>query len=92
MAKKSTVSCGRFLDIAHVADLKKRISTAFEKNPEVLSMTADQVERVDSAGLQLLLSTWVKCNKLNLEFKLTKPSDVLLNTGKLLGMHDPLFC
>ncbi len=92
MTKKSSVSCGKFLDIAHVADIKKRVAAAFDKNPEVLSLTADQIERVDSAGLQLMISTMNQCARKNIEFKLVKASEVFLNTRDLLGMKTVLPC
>ncbi len=86
MAKKSTVSCGKFLDIAHVSDLQKRISAAFKKKPEVLCLSADQIERVDTAGLQLLIATMNQCVQSKIEFKLLHASEVFQNTRELLGM------
>lgn len=88
MPKKSSVSCGKFLDIAHVGDIKNRISNAFEKAPEVLTLTADKVERADSAGLQLILVTLARCHKHQIEFKLVKPSSIVHTAINLLGMSN----
>ena len=90
MTKKVSLSCGKYLDIAHVADIKSRVNKAFEKSGEVFMISADKIERVDSAGIQLLLVTSRKCRKHKIDFKIVKYSAVFHSAIELLGLTEHL--
>lgn len=90
MSKKISVSCGKELDIAHVTHLKERFSEAFDKAPSTLNVKADSVERVDSAGLQLLLAAKKQCGILGCDFVLSKASESIVSMAKVLGINNKL--
>ena len=55
MSSKTTFSCGNSLDITHVTGLYNRLERSLHKS-NVIELKAEAVEKVDTAGLQLLMS------------------------------------
>ena len=90
MEKRITVSCGKYLDIAHASELKKRFLTAFQKKPTQIQVIADKVERVDSAGLQILVSVKLACSEKNILLKFHKATEILITTASLIGLQHRL--
>lgn len=89
MSEKTTVSLGSALDIMHASGLKDRLKASLAKKPNIV-LISDKVERVDTAGLQLLYAfkQEVESKKKNLSWQ--KPSDALLHASESLGMTDAL--
>ncbi len=90
MGKKTTVSCGKQLDIAHVENLKERFQAALNKSPAFIQVKAEQVERTDSAGLQLLVATQLYCQNAGIAFGIHKATSNFLDSAKLLGLSEVL--
>ncbi len=59
---------------------------AIEKKPEILEAHADNIERADSAGVQLLAAVKNQCEQQNIIWKLPKASEVFTDTVNKLGL------
>ena len=89
MAKKTSVSLGTALDIVHAEALKKRLTTALEKQLPVV-LISDKVEKADTSGLQLICAFANKLEQNGLPLSWQKPSDALRQTSEILGLSDSL--
>lgn len=89
MTEKTTVSLGTALDIMHAAGLKDRLVASLEKKPNIV-LISDKVERVDTAGLQLLYAFKQEVETKQKQLSWQKPSDALLHASESLGMTDAL--
>lgn len=89
MSKKTTVSLGAALDIAHASGLKARLVSALGKNMSV-TLVSDKVERADTAGLQLIYAFIKKVEQQGNKVQWQKPSDALINASEILGLHNEL--
>lgn len=75
-------------DISSVAELHNEMKKLF-KNEKVI-FDGQQVERIDAASLQLLLSFIHEAKINDVDVSWRSPSDALSNSAKLLGMEDAL--
>ncbi|MDH5433574.1 MAG: STAS domain-containing protein [Gammaproteobacteria bacterium] len=89
MSKKTTVSLGNALDIASVSELKKRFENALTKDLPV-TLSANKVEKADTAGLQLAYAFVKKVEANGHDINWQSPSDVLVQTSEILGMQEHL--
>ena len=89
MAGKSSFSLGKNVDITAVAGVHERMLKALEKATTV-ELKADAVERIDSAGLQLILSFKQELQQSGGTLTWKRPSDKLRDVADLLGMADDL--
>jgi anti-anti-sigma regulatory factor len=85
MATKTSLSLGKSLDITQAEKLQKRLLAAMEKRCDI-EITADSVERADTAGLQLLLALHkgVTLQGHNIIWK--HPSSALCTSANRLGI------
>ncbi|MFW6410171.1 MAG: STAS domain-containing protein [Halanaerobiales bacterium] len=78
------------LDIYHVEDLQAELSVYFDKCREEekaeVVLGAQQVEDVDAAGLQLLLSLQKTCSEAGMELVVEDKSAVLAKLFLLSGV------
>jgi len=84
MANKTQFSCGAALDIMHLENLKPRIEKAVEKKLPIVFI-ADKVERMDTSGLQLLLSAVKTIEQQGMTVSWQNPSDALVKACQLFG-------
>lgn len=89
MASKSSLSLGKTLDISAVSGLQERMLKALEKADE-LELKANNVERVDTAGLQLVLCLRRELMQRGGDVAWKKPSDKIVETARLLGLDSVL--
>ncbi|MET1255047.1 STAS domain-containing protein [Aliikangiella maris] len=89
MNKKATVSLGNALDIAHAANLKGRLETALHKQLPVV-LVASNIERADTAGLQLVYAFIEAVQHQGGSVTWQKPTDVLIQASEILGMSKAL--
>jgi ABC-type transporter Mla MlaB component len=89
MATKTSFSCGEALDIAHVASLQTRLEKSLQKS-SILELKAEAVEKVDTAGLQLIISIKKEVQTSGGNIIWRKPSEKLLTSAKSLGLSDHL--
>lgn len=90
MSDKTTLTLPVQLDIAHVETLKDKMDKAFMKEVSIFELNANKIERVDSAGIQLLLSFKVTIKEAGKEFKLVKPTEEFIRAVDLLGATELL--
>ena len=90
MSDKTTLTLPDKLDIAQADSVKERMDKALAKDVSKIEIKADKVERVDSAGIQLLLSFKAAAIKSDKEIILLKPSEELLAAAELLGSTELL--
>ncbi|UTA47656.1 STAS domain-containing protein [Simiduia sp. 21SJ11W-1] len=89
MASKTSFSLGKHLDISAVNNLQERMLKALEKSGDV-NLKAGSVERVDSAGLQLVLCFRRELQRSGSDIFWQKPSEKVLTTAALLGIQSKL--
>ena len=89
MATKTSFSCGEALDIVNANSLFTRLTKALEKSSTV-EIKADKVSKCDTAGLQLFVALKREVSKTGGRLIWKKPSDVLLNSAKNLGLDQTL--
>ena len=88
-AKKKTVNCGDTLTIAQAADLHQQLRQAMEASSTV-EVVADKIEKVDTAGLQLIIAALREIEKAGGHMVWKQPSPVLLDAANTLGMTSSL--
>lgn len=87
--KKTTVECGEALTIANVADLHGKFTKALEESSTV-ELDAKAVEKVDTAGLQLLVALNTELEKCDGKLLWSSPSDTLVQSVATLGLGSVL--
>ncbi|NVJ49499.1 MAG: STAS domain-containing protein [Gammaproteobacteria bacterium] len=90
MTVKASFACGSELNIQSADKLKARLLKTLEKDVEQFVLNASKVERVDSAGLQLLAAFIREVVARGAVVQWQKPNDTFLNATKLLGMNSAL--
>ena len=85
MASKTTFSCGKALDITQAAALHGRLLKALNKSSHI-ELKADQVEKADTAGLQLLAALHREASSTGGAIVWKQPSDTVCETAELLGL------
>lgn len=90
MSDKTTITLPAQLDLAHVESLNERLDQALVKEVSIFELNANKIERVDSAGIQLLLSFIVVVKESGKEFMLVKQSDEFIRSVELLGATELL--
>lgn len=88
--EKTTVSLGTALDIAHVAGLKDRLAAALEKDKPLICINVEKLERVDTAGLQLVYAFSKTVETQGKTISWIKPSDKFLTACENSGMNEYL--
>ena len=89
MSSKTTFSCGNSLDITHVSALYHRLERSLQKS-NVIELKAEGVEKVDTAGLQLMISVKNEVEASSGSIRWKKPSEKLINAAKSLGLLNHL--
>ena len=82
---KTSITLPDKLDISAVISLKSRLEKALEKDANEIEVSGQNVENVDSAAVQLLLSFQKKVLSVGKEIRFVKTSDKMVAGVKLLG-------
>ena len=86
---ETIIVCDHQVDIAKAGALRDVLLAALiDKKPVVLD--AGDVERVDTAALQVLTAFFVDANAQNLKARWQNPSSAIINAASLLGLTDSL--
>lgn len=85
MATIQTVDCGEALTIAKSAELHEKLNEALAESSSI-ELLASSVEKVDTAGLQLIASLSRELERVNGSITWKNPSDVLVQAAKTLGL------
>lgn len=86
---RTRFSCGKSLDIASVQQLKPRLAKSLARGSSI-ELKADQVEKADTAGLQLLLAVSHQAAAQGGRIIWKKPTEKLLEAARLLGLSSEL--
>ena len=89
MADKTTFSCGEALDISHAAALYARFEKSLQKS-SIIELKAETIQKVDTAGLQLIVSIKKEVETLGGNIIWKKPSQQLLSAAQALGLSSAL--
>ncbi len=90
MSDKATFTLPEQFDITQVESVKDRMDKTLEKEVSTFEVKAEKVERMDSAGMQLLLSFRAAIIDSGKAMILLKPSDDFLAAAELLGTSELL--
>lgn len=79
------IECGEVLDISVTAELRTQLLTVLESKKSVM-LDASQVERADTAALQVLSAFVQDANSQQQTVQWKKPSEALFRSAELLGL------
>lgn len=74
------------LDISQASGLHAALTKALQRKPPFV-LDGSQIERTDTAGMQILAAFCHTVRHQKIEFRWHKPSINLLKSTELLGMH-----
>ena len=83
--EQASIECGEALTIAHAANLHGQLTKALETSSTV-ELVAESIEKVDTAGLQLIVALSQELEKADGKIIWKKPSDVLVQAVSTLGL------
>lgn len=87
--KKTSVDCGEAMTIAQSAELHQKLKAALEDSSSI-ELKADAVEKVDTAGLQLIIALEHEIEKVSGKLSWKDPSDTLKQAATTLGLAERL--
>jgi len=79
------IDCGTALTVANAAELHQKLQAALNDS-STLNLKADEVEKVDTAGLQLFVALNKEVTKLSGQVVWHQPSQALAQAAKTLGL------
>lgn len=85
----TAVMCGDVLDISVVAQKHTEFREALEKK-QAIEVSAGELQRVDGAGMQMLVALFRQAEQDQLEIKWKDTSESLRDAALLLGVKDYL--
>lgn len=86
---KTRIKFGSCLDVANASDLKKGLAKLLRRKPP-FELDASNVERVDTAGLQVLLAFKSEMAKREIDLHWQAVSDPLRSAADMLGLSGEL--
>lgn len=84
-ATTTSIECGEALTISNVAGLHSKLSKALETS-SLIEIDVQSVEKVDTAGLQLLVALQQELSKSSGQLKWNKPSEVFTQAVAISGV------
>jgi anti-anti-sigma factor len=82
---KASVNCGEALNISNAANLYDQLQKALEKS-SAIELDAASVEKVDTAGLQVIVALGRELEKSGGSIVWKNPSDTLMQAATTLGL------
>lgn len=89
MTNRTSFSCGETLDINQANALYHRLKKSLHKS-HTIELKAKSVNKVDTAGLQLLLAVKLEAENCGGKVIWQSPSPALISSARLLGMAEKL--
>lgn len=86
---KTLITLGSTLDVRYATDFKKRMSNCLRRKPP-FELDGGQVDRVDTAGLQVLLAFFQEAQNRGIEITWSESSDSLKAAARWAGLQDKL--
>ena len=85
----SIIDCGDALTVANAADMHQKLQAALN-NSSTINLKADEVEKVDTAGLQLFVALSKEIERVSGEVIWQQPSDSLKQAAVTLGLTNAI--
>lgn len=89
MKDKTSISLGESLCIAQAQSMHNRLNKALEKSTTI-EIKASAIKKIDTAGLQLIISLKKEVDIQEGNIVWVKPSDELIESASLLGFLEDL--
>ena len=89
MAETNTVVLPAALDIAHCVEIKASLEAALSEEADI-ALDGAAVEKLDAAGLQMLLSYFKHCQSLQRECHWKQSNELLQESAAGLGLAGEL--
>ncbi len=86
---KNIISCGEVLDISVVGKMYEELKVAIQDEHSI-ALTAADLQRIDGAGLQLLIALFVEAKEMHIDVEWKETSDPLLDAASILGVKKEL--
>lgn len=80
----ATLHCGTHFDLPSIKDQLLLLNNLIESKKQIF-IDAKDISRIDTAGLQVLLSFYLTCSHHKLSVKWLNPSQPLIQAATLLG-------
>lgn len=80
-----SIHCDETLDIRQVSDLKLRLLQALDA-AQSITLQAQNIERADTAGLQLLAAFFIDARAKGIPIAWQQPSQALVKAANLIGL------
>ena len=87
--EKTVITCPESLDISIVAEFSLELKDALDKK-QTIQFQATDIERADTAALQLLCAFFLDASAEGLEIEWQEPSDALIGAAKQIGLASHL--
>ena len=89
MANQIEIDCGGVLDISAVSQWCEQAHTALHTGAAI-RLKADELQRVDAAGLQAILCLFLSASKRDITLQWERPSLALQQAAKITGLNEHL--
>jgi len=83
------VECGEMLDISRVSEFYAELKMVLEDD-KAIELDGSKIERIDTAGLQLLVTFCQQLKAKNRPVQWREPSEALQRSAQLVGLVDEL--
>ena len=84
--EQQIIECSGVLDITAVAQWSERAQAALQTGTPIC-LKADELERIDTAGLQALLGLFMAADKQSIPVQWESPSTALQQAARLTGLN-----
>jgi len=89
MDQQIEIDCGGVLDITAVSQWCEQAQTSL-RTGAVIRLKADELQRIDAAGLQAVLCLFLSASKRDITLQWDRPSYALQQAAKITGLHEHL--
>lgn len=89
MEQAQQIDCGSVLDITLISQWREQALVVLDKG-EPIALKADEVQRIDAAGLQAILGLFMAAEQKSIPVQWVEPSTVVQQAASLVGLSDYL--
>ncbi len=85
----NSIDCRDLVDISMVNEINQQLKDALNSG-EAISINISNIERIDTAGAQMLCAFYQDAKSKKINFEWTLPSDIFLKSIEQLGLTEHL--
>jgi len=85
----NTVDCGDLLDISMVNEINQKLNTCINSGDDI-TINISNIERIDTAGAQMLCAFYQDTKSKNIKCEWTSPSEIFSKSIEQLGLSEHL--